>query len=633
MNAKTTQLLPALAVLAAGALLAAPALAQEGDADAGDGGTFEGEVRVGYRSVDVSGDTTKYAEDVDLDDGPRLFDLTLDLVPGSGIRPLVDRIRLDMSNYGGDPFETLSLDVVKRGTFDFRYDRRTSEYFYEDLILPHDQASIPLSNVGDLHHFDFERVQDSADLDVDLGARAGLTFGFDRFTKRGEGTTTLDLSRDEFELDRIIDESLDAWHVGFEYRWDAVTLVVEERVRDYENLFEEFLPGASLGENPNPNASLDFFFLEQPYDFRSNEHVVRAIARPTDRWTVRAVASLERLDLDLEADERSQGTLFNGQPFETDVQGSGEIERDGERLDVDVSYLVTDRVSLTGGVYRRAYDQEGDFTFGALRNLGAWDVETTGAEAGVQLALSPAVTLAGGARWEERDVEHDAIEGADPGDRLSLSGDDTGHTGFFGSVAWRPADLPLRLTAEVDSSSYDDPFTLSSPTDRLRTRVRASWGLGAGLTLTGSYVGHESDNDDSGWDASADQVNLALGWRRDGLDLSLGYGLVAIDRRIDQLVSTGTLFPIDYSLESDFLDGRVRWQAAERWALGGSFLLYENDGSFPIERDDLRAFVEHLWMDGYTARLGFRTVDFDEDAFGFESYDADIVELSLGYRW
>jgi len=624
-----TKLLLALAALAAGALLAAPALAQ----DDGDGGSLEGEVRVGYRSVDVGGDGTKFAEDVNLDDGPRLFDLTLDLVPGSGIRPLVDRIRLDLSNYGGDPFEALRLDVVKRGTFDFSYDRRKSDYFYQDLILPHDQASIPVSNVGDLHHFDFERVQDRADLEIDLGPRTALTLGFDRFTKRGEATTTLDLSRDEFEMDRVIDESLNAWSAGFEYRWDAVTLTVEERVRDYENAVEIFLPGASLGENPSPNASLDFFFLDQPYDFRSNEHVVRAVARPTDRWTVRAVASLERLDLDVEADERSQGTAFNGQPMGTDVQGAGEVEREGEAFDVDLSYLVTDRLSLTGGLYRRAYDQEGDFTFGGQRNLGAWDVATTGAEAGLQLALSPAVTLAGGVRWEERDVGHDLIEGAAAGDRLELTGEETGHVGFFGSVGWRPSDLPLRITAELDSSSYDDPFTLTSPTDRLRTRVRASWGLGAGLSLTGSYVGHQSDNDDSGWDASADQVNLALGWRRDGLDLSLGYGLVEIDRRIDQLVSTGTLFPIDYSLESDFVDGRVRWQAAESWAVGGSFLLYENDGSFPIERDDLRAFVEYAWAEGYATRLGWRTIDFEEGAFGFESYDADILELSLGYRW
>ena len=623
----TTKLLLALTV---GTLLAVPALAQ----DEGDGGAFEGEVRIGYRSVDVDGSGTKYAEDIDLDDGPRLFDLTLDLVPGSGLRSYFDRFRLDLSNYGGDPFETLRLDVVKRGSFDFRYDRRKSDYFYQDRLLPPGEPDLRLSNAGDFHHFDFERVRDSADLDVDLGARAALTFGFDRFTKRGEGTTTLDLSRDEFELDRIIDESSNAWHVGFEYAWDKVTLTVEERFHDYENAVESFLPGASLGENPSPNASLDFFFLEQPYDFVSNEHVVRAIARPNHRWTVRAAAGLSRTDLDVEADERSQGTAFNGQPLATDVTGGGEVERDGEAFDLDVSYLVTDRLSLTGGVYRRAYDQEGDFLFGDLRNLGAWDVETAGAEAGLQFALSPAVTLAGGVRWETRDVSHDSIEGADPGERLDLGPTrETDHTGYFGSVSWRATDLPLRVTAELDSSSYDDPFTLVSPTDRLRTRVRASWGLGSGFSLTGSYVGHDSDNDDAGWDSSVDQVNLALAWRNETLDVSFGYGLVEIDREIDQLVSFGTLFPIDYSAESDFIDGRARWQAAERWAVGGSFLLYQNDGSFPIERDDLRAFVEYLWTAGYTTRVGYRTVDFEEGAFGFESYDADILELSLGYRW
>jgi hypothetical protein len=608
------------------ASVALPVLAQNDD--------FSGEIRVGYRSVDVGGSETKFREDIDLDDGPRLFELSFDFTPDaegeSGL--LVDRVYLDVDNFGGDPFETLSLGVQRFGRFDFRYDRRKSEYFYQDVYLGH----------PDFHTFDFERVRDSADLDLDLSERATLTFGFDRFTKKGESTTTLDLQRDEFEFDKPVDESMNAYHVGFSYAWDDVTLTVEERFRDYENLYEIFLPGQSPGEDTADTAVLDFYFLDQPYEYTSQEHVVRVVAKPGD-WIVRGQALLQSLDLDLDASERGAGTGFTGAPFGIDQTGSGEIDRDLDQFDVDVSYLVNDRWAVIGGAYRRNLDQEGDFLFGGGQNRGTWDIETTGIEAGVEVAATTAVTVTGGVRWENREVEHGALEAGLPGEGIDeLDAVETDHTGFFGTLSFRPVGSTFRMTADVDSSSYDDPFTEISPTDRLRWRLRGEYGLGNGFSLAGSYTSHSSENDDTGWDATYDQANLRLAYTTPALSASLGYGLVDVERTIDQTVTTlpgfggGAVLPlpvIDYDLDTDFIDGRVRWRASPLWVVGGSFRLYDNSGSFGVERDDLRAFVDYLFPAGYTAGLAYRTVDYSEDASSLEDYDADIIELSVGYRW
>ena len=89
---------------------------------------------MGYRSVSVDGSQDKYREDVDLDDGPVLFDLKLRLVPEGQVRRFADEIYIDVANLGAQPFETLTFGVTKRGAFKFKWDRRESSYFYDNLL-------------------------------------------------------------------------------------------------------------------------------------------------------------------------------------------------------------------------------------------------------------------------------------------------------------------------------------------------------------------------------------------------------------------------------------------------------------------------------------------------------------------
>jgi len=118
------------------------------------------------------------------------------------------------------------------------------------------------------------------------------------------------------------------------------------------------------------------------------------------------------------------------------------------------------------------------------------------------------------------------------------------------------------------------------------------------------------------------------------VQLSLGYGLIDLDRSIAQLVTGGfrqDLFAIDYAAEVEFTDGSVRLRANDRISAGGYFRLYENSGSFPLKRDDLQGFVEIGFGTNYLVNLSYRSVAYDED--DYDDYDADIVEVSVGYRW
>jgi hypothetical protein len=422
---------------------------------------------------------------------------------------------------------------------------------------------------------------------------------------------------------------------GFQYSWDRITLAIEERYREYENAYEIFLPGFSQGETTTDSSTLDFFFLDQPYDYDSLESTLRLVARPTSRWTIRASGTLQDLGLDLHADERSQGTAFSGAPFTTEATGSGQIDRDATLLDVDLAYQVSARVAVVGGVWMRDLEQDGAFTFDDNPTSSHWDIETEGAKAGVQYAPTTAVTLTAGLRYEERTVTSAVSE--EPGE-IHARDETTSHEGWFGNVSWRPRK-DLSLTVDYEDSSYDDPFTLVSPTDRSRLSVRGRWGGGEGLWASASYLLRESDNNGpaGGFDSDWTQANLRLGWRGDGLDASVGYGLLEVDRQADREVNESVILPIDYSIDTDFIDGRVTWEATEAVRLGGSFRMYDTGGSLfgtgGLDREDFRIFGEYAFDQGYLVQLGYRTIDYDEESFDFDDYDAVILEVGVGYRW
>ncbi|MDX1631524.1 MAG: hypothetical protein R3234_06665 [Thermoanaerobaculia bacterium] len=231
---------------------------------------------------------------------------------------------------------------------------------------------------------------------------------------------------------------------------------------------------------------------------------------------------------------------------------------------------------------------------------------------------------------------HFETERTRPDESVEAEELETDSDGYFASVRWK-TDYGLELRGKVDVNSIDDPFALSSPTDRARYRVQARYRWETGLFLSGSYQLREFENDDSGWDAETTKAVARLGYRQGDLDVSFGYSLYEAERSIQQLVtSTGPrtdLFDIFYESDADFLDGRIRWKAHERVTLGGMFRTYENSGSFALEHQDFRGFVEVGFLEDYVTGLAYRTVDYDEASFDVDDYDADIVELSIGYRW
>ena len=598
-----------------------------------------GRFRVGYRGVSVGGEEGKYRQHYNLDDGPRLFEARFDYLATGSLSNVLDVVSFDLTNYGGDPFETMRFDVRKFGKYNFSYERLKSTYFYQDIIFPPGVIDPSLDAEGDFTSFNLDRVRDHAAFDLTLTPRASLDLDFNRYTRRGDGTTQLDISRDIFELDRPVNEINNEFGIAFQYRWDKLALVVQEQLRDFENAAEIVLPGANEGVNETNETELFFFFLREPYELKSAQTTVRATITPNALWNIQLSGSFENMDFDGQARERSGGISFQGNPFETDISGGGEIERNTRWIDADASFLVNERLSVVGGLWSNNLDQSGEFAFGESVGLNSWDIATTGVEAGLQYALARHLTVTGGLRYESREVDYGQSEDEPP----ELRNRKTSHTGLFFAGNWNPQPA-FDLNAQLETGSYNDPFTLVSPTSRVRLRLQGNYRLDSGAYVAATYVARRIENDDrppgqlsddASWNANRDHVNLRVGYRAQAIDLSAGYAFVRAKNEVDQTLFVGgpSLFPILFESDANFFDGRFRWDFIPRWRLGGDLRFYDNDGSFALKRNDLRVYVETRVAEHYLLNLGYRYIDYQEKEFGFNDYDANLVEASIGYAW
>ncbi len=611
---------------------ALPVLAQ----DDGQGAMFTGQFMVGYRSVSVDGQNNKYMQDYNLQKGPRLFNLNFVLKPDKQLRGFADRIQLTVNNYGGDPNESMHLGIEKYGAYNFQYSRTKDTYFYNDIILPEDIANSRIEEGGDFRTFNYQHVRDVGRLDISLTKAAKLHFNFDRFTKVGSSTLPMDVAHDGYEFDKPIDESQNRYGVGLDYAWQKVTLSLDENIRDYKNVFDMFLPGASLGANPTNADALNYYFLTQPYDYKSYDHTIRIVAHPSSKLIVKASALLQRLNMDVSASQSQSGINYNGQPLTPmEATGAGSISRDSDLYNLDMTYMVTNKVGIIAGLWHNKLTQNGNFTFASALNQGAWDLKTTGGRAGVEFDLSSQFTLTLGGQYEKRDATEYRTDDGEYTDEGTLS---TKNTGFFGTADWVP-NTNFRLTAEVEDATYTDPYTLKSPTDRQRLRVRARYNLKKGLYLAGSYLYNKFKNNDSGWDAHYDEANLRLGYQSKAITATVGYGRIDIGRSINHdtyIVDTSTFlfyFPITYDAKTDLYDGSIRWALNKQWAIGGDLRYYKNSGSWGLMSDDYQGYVEYTFTNGYLVHAGYRYIKYNEDQFNYNDYSAKIGEFSIGYRW
>ena len=589
--------------------------------------TLYGQFLLGYRLVDNSGADFKYREDINLDEGIRLFNFSLSYTPNAGKKNIFDRPDLNIYNFGGDPYETLGIAVQKYGLYKFRYDRRKSDYFYHDL------HEVDGGQLLDPLVFDFERVSDNVFFKLWINKNIDLFLNFDRYSKKGNSEISLDLNRIEFEFDKPISEDYKSISFGLDAHYKGYSFLFKETIMDYENSNSFFLPGSTDG-GPGSRypSSLDFFVLNQPYDLKSYTHTFKIKARPFDSLLVSGSARISDLDMDLAYSEESKGVDYLGRVFSESFSGEGAFERKIRLYDTDVTYILFDRLAVIGAFRYHDFEQDGSLT----KNGGEQDMllnyDTLGIEAGLQFQFLPNLALTAGYRHEERNLE---------GTETVTYEEETIRNGFFGNLKWDPTKA-IKLTADYQRSSYDDSFTLISPTSFNRLKVTAKI-RAEEFNFSGSYLWNRTKSEvyDDLYESTKNQISLRTGYHGKQIKAFAGYTLINVQHEADRTIvfppswsGPGT-FPweILYEGKSHLLDASLNVKVNAHWSLGAYGNLYWNNGFWEIDRTMLKGYVEYLFENGLVAQAGYRFVDFEEAFSGFNDYQANIFELSFGYRW
>ena len=590
--------------------------------------TFYGKFLFGYRFVDTSGTTEKYKEDFNLDEGARLFNLSLHYAPQEKTKKFLDRLDINVYNFGGDPYETFALSIQKYGKYKFKYERRKSTYFYAD------QHQIGSGTLYDHHTFDFKRVTDSGSLNVRLANEADIFLNFNRYTKSGVSVTTLDINRIEFELDRPISEDLKEVTAGINVHLARYGFLYKVKFQDYENSNSLFLPGfADGGPDAGYPSALNYFSLDQPYDLQTESHTFKFNARPINSLLLSGSAVISNQKLDLTYMEDADGINYLGKFFTYSLSGEGHFDRMIHLYDFDLTYLLTDKLALIGAIRYQDLNQDSRLSYDSEEELMELNFDTLGFEGGFQFQLYPNMALTVGYRHEIRDLE---------GTETVTYEEKTRRNGIFGNLKWKPV-RELNLALDYQYGFYDDPYTLVSPTSfnrlRILARVRAKQ-----FNISGSYLWQKSKSEifEDIWESSRNQLNLRAGYHAQKVNVFAGYSLIDVEHKGDRTVAYppswsgpgGTfIWEILYEGKSNLLDGFLSLDLYENWSVGAYGSSYWNSGFWEISRIMLKGYVEYTFGNGLITQLGYRYVDFEEKSSGFNDYRANIVELSFGYRW
>jgi hypothetical protein len=620
---KKTGLLPFLGIVLA--LSAASSLRAQGK--------FSGDFLFGFRFVDTSGPGAeyKYKEDINLRRGARLSNFSLSYAPDNGLKKYFDRLEVRVLNLGGDPYETVSFRLQKYGLYQIQFDRRKSAYFYQDLT----QAES--GSLYDLFRFDFDRVQDSGAAKFWLTEDISLYFDFNRYTKNGISTTSLDVERVEFAFDKPVREDSREASLGLDLRHGRYSLVLEERFLDYRNENSYFLPGfADGGPDSEFPSSLNYFFLNQPYDLTGNRHSLRFSARPINRLLVSGSGQLYSLDESLDYTESASGLTFLGRNFQYLRSGAGRFDRDMQLGEVDLHYLLLDRFSLVGAVRFHNLDQSGEMTVNGEPSAQDFGYQTWGADAGAQWELTPNLILTLGYRFERRELDNLETVDFEP---------ETTKNGGFANVRW-DASRALKLTLDFEHSGYQNPHTLLSPTSYDRLRLTARYQAGD-VNFSASYLWNGTKSDLGypeivPFETSRNLLSLRAGYRAKKFRAFAGYSYVQSKREGERSVEyppsfSGPggffLWEILYEGKGSIFDANLSFDLSQALKAGAYALIYSNTGSYEVGRTTLKLYLEYNLAGGYVAQAGYRYVNFGEERGGFNDYKANILELSFGYRW
>jgi len=631
-------------------------------------------LELGYRFVDTKGSVDRYLSDVNVRDGFRVLESSLDMraQPGTGL--LFDHLHADVNNAGGDQSQYFSLRMDKTKLYRFDSSVRRFNYF---------RASDPNFALG-LRSYDLR--QQVSDFNLKLLPQRAVRFnlGYGRSMAKGRYTPTYYSQSDIFQLLGKTRWEANDYRLGMDATYRRWNFNLEQLYREFRNN-PEFTakPGGDVGFNTTDSGKLATLTRFTP--LRSHGLVTKASvsgAITEDLHLVfRALHDDERMTG--QYSEILTGTSSSNLPVLSatiNLPGPGAtIKRPNDKVDAGISYDISKHFTLSD-----------TFSYTAFKILGYSEILTTTttqpAKGNPTTTISDLIakdyvtdltsywnTLELGMNWGrkfsanlgwramQRDVKllgtrlttTSPISASNP--VLVNDEESIGTHAFIGGMRFRPTKR-TSFMFDVEKGQNNNAFVRINPLDYTRFRVRSQVQITDKLNLSGAFTSMDRTNPTPqvNNDSNMRSYSFALDWApKPRVSIDAGYDYHDLNARAGILYRTsvsGTTTQVSgtsfYYARINSLYANTRFALTNRLDLlmvyyyimdrgAPSISLGPNDfvSSYPLRRHNPEARLAYRFNNNLTGNLSYRHYSYNERDFSVQDYRSNILTTGLRFTF
>ena len=562
---------------------------------------WNGDIELGYRFTDIDGSKARYKEVVNLQEGLKLFDLSLigRKADETAAGP-VDYFRFNLSDIG-DPFPSGRLEVRKKKTYDF-----LASYQQYDYFTNREENGFATDN------FSFDSTFGRGTLLVSVFPKEDikLNFGYNLVQRNGDAS----VPRPFFLVqEQELKERLNEYFISADFSIGAFDFFIKQDYWNFKNKDEIDGPYQSEDRNETTNTYVS---------------TLRGHTQLGERW-------------DLDAGyiyAHSQGTAELTTSPEVYVDsGKGTTNFNTQIAELGLSYLLTKNLIFHGDYRFHYIDQNGrantDTLLSAPTSTGS--AFNLMAQTGIfQLEYTPRenLTLRGGYEIQYEDVNADPVVdsifngGKNPNDQS------TWNNGLIASADWKPFEF-LSLYGEYAGAKFSNPYTYISPESQSIAKFKAKYDTPIkSLSLQGSAAWTRRVNPDQDYTRDLQAYTITavyLPMETLALDGSVTYEKILDGKDILTPVGPLVFYPhVDFDSSAYIFSGGVSWDIYR--GFGASFrgnyanTLQENPQAYA---DGVLSFwYKNPWVTPIVALERTYLID---NVNSLDSFSANLLTLSL----
>lgn len=626
-------------------------------------------IELGYRFEDTGGNRQRFLSDVNVRDGFRLLDYSLDMraKPGTGV--LFDFMKVDVNNAGGDVAQNMMMRLEKHRVYQFDANVRRFNYF---------RTLGPEFVLGYRNHDLRQQVSDYR-LRLLPQRAVRVNLGYGRSMARGRWNPTYSYESDMFQLLGDARWQTDDYTAGLEADWKGWNFGVETFYREFRNdPTITSKPGLDPGFGqpaPRPGAISS---LDRDVPLRSRAIVTRANVRGSisERLHVIMRGFIDDERMRAPYYEVSTGIASNSATIlEKKFIGNGDIERPGKVFDAGVSLDLNKHWTLSNTFNYTSWKIEGGVaTSSTSLNQNAAGTRTTvislindsrltdltSYRNILDLSANYGKRFFGNVGWrtQKRDVTLSGINQSGTAAGLgaaALVGPESESIrtdSFSGGVRLRPFDR-TSLSLNYERGESNNAFVRINPLEYTRVRARAQFQVTDGFSLNTSLVTLDRRNPTPQVLNNSDTRAYTVSGSYDrgtriGTDVGYDYHNITSVANLLYYDASRTLRSgrsLYFSrMHSVFLNTRFGLTDRMDFMLYYYYILdrgaptavsssFDIVNIYPLRRHNPEARISYRFTNHVTGNLSYRHFSYNEDLFSASDYRSNILTTSLRFTF